>query len=91
MIERKVTLGGAVPFTPQRAHSLVTLANTFNSNIILKDARGTFNGKSLLGVLSLGKLTGREITLVVEGMDEDVAAERLLEALMGDPQEMEAR
>lgn len=81
MIERKVTLGGAIPFTPQRAHSLVALANTFSSNIILRDARGTFNGKSLLGVLSLGKLTGREVSLVVEGMDEEQAMAALLLAL----------
>ncbi|NLE70344.1 MAG: HPr family phosphocarrier protein [Clostridiales bacterium] len=81
MIERSVTLGGDVPFTPRRAHSLVALANTFSSNIILKDARGTFNGKSLLGVLSLGKLTGRAVTLVVEGMDEARAMEALLLAL----------
>lgn len=81
MIERKVTLGGAIPFTPQRAHSLVSLANTFSSNIILRDARGTFNGKSLLGVLSLGKLTGREVSLVVEGMDEEQAMAALLLAL----------
>lgn len=89
MIERKIILGGAVPFTPQRAHRLVALANTFSSNIILKDARGTFNGKSLLGMLSLGKLTGREVSLVAEGLDEDRAMEALLSALSAEDELVE--
>lgn len=77
MITRKVTLGGILPFNARRAQQLVTLANTFSSNIILQDSRGTFNGKSVLGMLSLGKLSGREMVLLVEGRDEEHAAEAL--------------
>ena len=74
MITRKVTLGGILPFNARRAQQLVILANTFSSNIILQDSRGTFNGKSVLGMLSLGKLSGREMVLLVEGRDEESAA-----------------
>ncbi len=73
MITRKIVLGGSLPFTAARAHKLVSLANTFASSIILQDNRGTFNGKSLLGILSLGKLTGREMLLLAEGRDEERA------------------
>jgi phosphotransferase system HPr (HPr) family protein len=81
MVTRKVTLGGALPFDAQRAQQLVSLANTFASNIILQDSRGTFNGKSLLGILSLGKLSGREMTLLVEGRDELQAAQEMAASL----------
>ena len=37
----------------------------------------TINGKSMLGLLSLGKLSGREMTLLAEGADEERAAETL--------------
>ncbi|NLX83685.1 MAG: phosphocarrier protein Chr [Clostridiales bacterium] len=77
MTERKITMGGAVPFTAQRAQQLVALANSFSANIILQDRRGSFNGKSLLGMLSLGKLTGLEITLIAEGPDEEAAVAAL--------------
>ena len=84
MVTRKVTLGGALPFDAQRAQQLASLANTFASSIILQDSRGTFNGKSLLGILSLGKLSGREMTLMAEGRDELQAAQAMAAALEAD-------
>ena len=77
MITRKVTLGGELPFSAGRAQALVALANSFACNIILQDNRGTFNGKSLLGMLSLGKLSGREMTLLADGWDAQRAVEEL--------------
>jgi phosphotransferase system HPr (HPr) family protein len=71
---RKVTIGGRLPFSAERARQLVTAANGFSSNILLLDSHGTFNGKSMLGLLSLGKLSGRELTLLAEGADEERAA-----------------
>lgn len=77
MITRKIVISGSLPFTARRAYKLVTLANSFVSSIILQDSRGTFNGKSLLGILSLGKLTDRELLLLAEGRDEERAVEAL--------------
>ena len=74
MTSRKVSIGGTLPFSAERARRLVSAANCFSSNILLKDSRGTFNGKSMLGLLSLGKLSGREMTLLAEGVDEERAA-----------------
>ena len=74
MTSRKVTIGGPLPISADRARQLVAAANCFSSNILLLDSRGTFNGKSMLGLLSLGKLSGREMTLVAEGADEERAA-----------------
>lgn len=77
MITRKIVIGGSFPFTAQRARRLVVLANSFVSGIILQDSRGSFNGKSLLGILSLGKITGREMLLLVDGRDEEQAVAAL--------------
>lgn len=86
MISRKISLGGAVPFSAARAHQVVALANNYASSVILQDSRGTFNGKSLLGILSLGKLSGREMVLLVEGRDEEAAAEALAAILQEEGQ-----
>jgi len=77
LIRRKVVLGGILPFTAERASRMTCAANAFTSHILLQDSRGTFNGKSMLGLLSLGKLSGREMTLLAEGADEERAAETL--------------
>ncbi len=77
MIRQKVILGGTLPFTAERAGRLTRAANAFSSHILLQDGRGTFNGKSMLGLLSLGKLSGREMTLLAEGSDEERAAKAL--------------
>lgn len=77
MTSRKVIIGGMLPFSADRAKRIVTAANCFSSNILLMDSRGTFNGKSMLGLLSLGKLSGREMTLMADGADEERAAAAL--------------
>lgn len=78
MIIREVTLGGTLPFSPTRAQAIARKATGFTARILLKDQRGTFNGKSLLGLLSLGKLSGRVMSLVVDGADEAQAAEEMV-------------
>lgn len=84
MIKRKVTLAGTLPYTAERAKKLANAASAFTARILLEDKRGTFNGKSMLGLLSLGKLCGREMTLLAEGADEVQAAETLAALLEED-------
>lgn len=77
MIKQKVTLGGSLPLSQERALALARLANSFSASILLTDDVGTYNGKSLLGMLSLGVLGGRELTILAEGRDADLAVEAL--------------
>ncbi len=84
MTSRIIVLGGELPLTAARARALVRAANAFSSSILLIDGRGTFNGKSLLGLLSLGKMTGRELRLVAQGSDEEEAVLALTQLLEED-------
>jgi len=45
--------------------------------VLLERKGGTINGKSMLGLLSISESTGREFMLVVSGVDEAEALERL--------------
>ena len=87
MLTRKVTLGGTLPFTALRAARLARAATSFSARLVLQDARGTFIAKSTLGRLSLGSLSGRVMTLLAEGPDEQAAMDTL--ALLLEAQEEE--
>ena len=59
-------------------------ANEFWSSIrIEKDGRRV-NAKSLLGVLSLGVVKGSTITIVSDGLDEELAVNTLAEFISSD-------
>lgn len=46
---------------------------SYKSHIWLEKDGRKVNGKSLLGVLSLGLTSGSEVKVIVEGIDEDTA------------------
>jgi len=59
------------------AASFVQLANRFQSKItVALDERET-NAKSIIGLMTLGAGQGKEITVIVDGVDEQVAMEEI--------------
>lgn len=52
-------------------------ANKFESDIELVYRGNKINGKSIIGVMSLGVFEGDEITIIAKGIDEDEAIEEL--------------
>ena len=65
----------------KQATYFVQKANEFNSMIWLESGTRKMNAKSLLGIMSLGIVTGTEVTLTAEGSDAE-AAVSALEALL---------
>ena len=65
----------------KQATYFVQKANEFNSMIWLESGSRKMNAKSLLGIMSLGIVTGTQVTLTAEGSDAD-AAVCALEALL---------
>lgn len=59
----------------------VQKANEFRSNIWLESDDRKMNAKSLLGIMSLGIVTGAPVTISAEGTDE-VDAVNALEVLL---------
>ena len=64
-----------------QATYFVQKANEFTSNISLEAQTRKMNAKSLLGIMSLGIVTGETVTLSAEGADAE-AAVTALEALL---------
>ena len=65
----------------KQATYFVQKANEFESSIWLESGSRKMNAKSLLGIMSLGIITGSTVNLIVAGPDAE-AAVNALEALL---------
>jgi catabolite repression HPr-like protein len=55
----------------------VQTASQFASSIYLSINEKTINGKSIMGVISLGLLDGQSVTITADGADETQALDEL--------------
>lgn len=55
------------------AAKFVQVTNRFKSEIIVSSGTTTFDGKSIMGLLSIGVKKGEEIELSISGVDEEEA------------------
>lgn len=79
MLEKSIKVTNSIEAKP--AALLVQTANHFSSSIKIKIDDKTVNAKSIMGIMTLGILDGQNATLIVDGADEKVAAEKLTEFL----------
>ena len=68
----------------RQATYFVQKANEFDCNIWVTSASRKMNAKSLLGIMSLGIVTGAAVTLSAEGSDAETAVAALEELLQHD-------
>ena len=68
----------------KQATYFVQKANEFNSMIWLESGSRKMNAKSLLGIMSLGIVTGAVVTLSAEGTDAEDAVNALEQMLQRD-------
>ena len=65
----------------KQATYFVQKANEFESSIWLESGSRKMNAKSLLGIMSLGIVTGSTVSLIADGSDAEIAV-TALEALL---------
>lgn len=81
MLSREVTVRCVSGLHNKQATYFVQKANEFASSIRIETDNRSMNAKSLLGIMSLGIVTGVTVTLCAEGPDAE-AAVNALEALL---------
>jgi len=81
MIEKNIVLKNETGFHARPASVFVKCATGFKSEIFLIKDNAEHNGKSIMGLLSMGAGMGTELVLRVEGEDEEQAVEQLLKVL----------
>jgi phosphocarrier protein HPr len=83
MLTREFTINNKSGLHARPASLWVQTASKFRSSIKIKRGDSAVDGKSILGILSLGLSTGSVIELLVDGEDETEAV-AALEKLMID-------
>ncbi len=61
----------------KQATYFVQKANEFSCSIYVESGSRKMNAKSLLGIMSLGVVTGSTVTLIADGADAQAAVEAL--------------
>lgn len=77
MTSKKVVLNNSDGLHARAAALFVREANKFASDINLEAHDDKVNGKSIIGIMSLGAFSGEEIVIEAEGTDEEEAVARL--------------
>ena len=62
---------------------LVQLASQFDSKVYLESEGKRVNAKSIMGMMSLGLVTGESVVIEADGKDEDAAVAKLEGFLSG--------
>ncbi|MGN1158766.1 MAG: HPr family phosphocarrier protein [Lachnospiraceae bacterium] len=62
---------------------LVQLASQFDSKVYLESEGKRVNAKSIMGMMSLGLVTGESVVIEADGEDEDAAVAKLEGFLSG--------
>ncbi|MDD7363254.1 MAG: HPr family phosphocarrier protein [Peptoniphilus sp.] len=79
MKESKVILQNEEGLHARPAAMFVREANQYTSDITIISKGDEVNGKSIIGIMSLGIFSGQEITLQAEGADEEEAIRGLVD------------
>lgn len=81
MVSKNVTVQNQVGLHARPATFFIQKTNEFKSSIWVEKDERRVNAKSLLGVLSLGITKGTTITLIADGIDEELAVNSLIELI----------
>lgn len=88
LVRKKVVVRGKQGLHVRPAALFVRLANTFDSDIIVRKGHQEVNGKSIMGILTLGCEKGSRIELVAKGRDAERAVRELSKLLQKDLAEL---
>jgi phosphocarrier protein len=78
MTERKITISNRAGIHARPAAMLVEVSKDFACSIYLEKNNDRINGKSIMGLLTLGAAYGTELKIITEGDGEEQAMEKIV-------------
>ena len=78
MIEQKVTISNRAGIHARPAAVLVQASKDFKSSIFYEKDNYRINGKSILGIMTLGAGYGTVLNIIAQGEDEKEAIDTLV-------------
>lgn len=79
MVEKKITVSNKTGLHARPAALLVQTASKFSSDVLIVKGDIEVNAKSIMGIMALGAGQGTELTIRINGADEDQALAAILE------------
>ncbi len=74
MKKLELIVKGAAGLHARPASQVVFVARGYDSTIDIEKSERRVNAKSLISILSLGAVQGDQVTLYIDGADEEIAA-----------------
>ena len=84
MINKEIVVRCESGLHNKQATYFVQKANEFECSVWIESGSRKMNAKSLLGIMSLGIISGSTVNLVASGSDEEAAVEALEALLLRD-------
>ena len=81
MIQQQITIINKLGLHARAASKLVNLAAQYSSSVFLIHQGTQINAKSIMGVMMLAASKGTEMEITVEGDDEEVCIQSLVELI----------
>ena len=81
MIRKSITIGISNGLEARPIAMLIQVASQYTSNIYLESEARKVNAKSIMGMMSLGLDNGENVTVSVDGADEEEAMKSIEEYL----------
>lgn len=73
MVKKTITIELATGLEARPVAMLVQIASQYESNIYLENGSCRVNAKSIMGMMTLGLNKGEQVTVTVDGSDEEAA------------------
>lgn len=77
MITKKITIEIPTGLEARPVALLVQVASQYESTIYVESDSKKVNAKSIMGMMTLGLISGEEITVIANGTDEEKAIEEI--------------
>jgi phosphocarrier protein len=78
MIEKMTTIQNRAGIHARPAALLVQTTKDFKCSIYIEKGEDRINGKSIMGIITLGAAYGTVLKLITDGEDEEAAMEKLI-------------
>lgn len=81
MLKKKAMIVNKLGLHARPSAALVSIASQFESSVFLSKDGNSVNGKSIMGVMTLAAEMGSELSIEVDGSDEEEAMKAILEII----------
>ncbi len=79
MTTKEVIIKNRAGIHARPAALIVQTANSFESQIFLEKENNRINGKSIMGIITLGASYNTKLQVVAEGSDEEAAVDAIVQ------------